>query len=86
MKKKNRNKYLERLLYDYQYTKNKTLNYDLFQMMSIAFLKENNETLTTLKVNNELRQELFLFINELLSETKPSISNLIKQFNQLEDY
>lgn len=77
-----RNKFLESLLYDYQYNKKTPLDYDLFQIMSIAFLKENNETLTTLKVNNEFRQELFFFVNELLEETKPNISNLINQFNK----
>ena len=50
-------------------------------MIDSAFLKENNETLSTLKVNKEFRQELFYFVNDLLQETKLDISNLVKQYN-----
>ncbi len=79
-----RNKFLENILYDYQYNKKYKVNYDLFQIMSIAFLKENNETLTTLRVNNEFKQELFYFVNELMEESNPDINNLIKQYNKSE--
>ena len=78
----NRNKFLEGLLYDYKSVKTqKKVSYELFQIMSIAFLKENNETISTLKVNREFRQELFYFINDLLQETNVDISNLVKQYN-----
>ena len=77
-----RNKFLEGLLYDYKSAKTQNrISYELFQIMSIAFLKENNETLSTLKVNKEFRQELFYFVNDLLQETKLDISNLVKQYN-----
>ena len=77
-----RNKFLEGLLYDYKSVKTqKKVSYELFQIMSIAFLKENNETISTLKVNREFRQELFYFINDLLQETNVDISNLVKQYN-----
>ena len=77
-----RNKFLEALLYDYKSLKTQNkISYQLFQIMSIAFLKENNETLSTLNVNKEFRQELFYFVNDLLQETKLDISNLVKQYN-----
>ncbi len=79
-----RNKYLESLLYDYKkYKTQNKISYELFQIMSLAFLKENNETLTTLKVNREFRQELFYFVNDLLSETNLEISSLVKQYNEM---
>jgi hypothetical protein len=81
-----RNKFLEDLIYDYQYNKKKKINYELFQIISIAFLKENNETLDTLKVNREFKQELFNFVTELMEETNPSINNLVKQYSNLESF
>ena len=79
-----KNKFLETLLTDYQRYNQETsrdLSYDLFKIMSIAFLKENNETLTTLRVNKEFKQELFSFVNELLQEKDREISCLVTQYN-----
>lgn len=92
-----KNKFLNNLLYDYISTSdsdsdnnndnnpthinNKAINYNLFEIVIIAFLKENNETLTTINVNNEFKQELFSFITEVLKEQKPEIQKLITQYN-----
>ena len=79
-----KNKALEHLLYNYNSNnKNTKLKYNLFEIMIISFLKENNETLTTLKVNREFRQELYIFIDELLSETNSEIKGLINQYNMV---
>ncbi len=79
-----KNVFLETLLTDYQRYNQGTssdLSYDLFKIMSIAFLKENNETLTTLRVNKEFKHELFSFVDELLKEKDSEISFLINQYN-----
>lgn len=77
-----KNKFLNSLLVDYK-NNNKyvAINYQFFQAIIIAFLKENNETVTTLKVNKEFRQELYIFINELLVTSNKEIVNLVKQYN-----
>ena len=77
-----KNQFLDSLLYDYTYNnKPVNINYALFQTIIIAFLKENNETLTTLKVNNEFKQELYIFINELLATSNKDIKNNINKYN-----
>ena len=57
------------------------VKYDLFEWITIAFLKENNEELTTLCVNNETREELFQFCHELIQSKDPEISEIIKKYS-----
>jgi hypothetical protein len=77
------NKYLESLLSDFKKNHpeiSSRVSYDLFHVVTVAFLKENNEGLTTIKVNTESRDELFAFVSETLrEETFAPIVDLVEQ-------
>lgn len=78
------NKYLESLLDRYISVypdQSKNITYDLFHVVTVAFLKENNEGLTTIRVNDEFRDELFLFVSETLSES--NCSQIVGLVNQM---
>ena len=76
-----KNKYLVNVLDEYNSISTKKINYKLLEIISISFLKENNETLTTLKVNNEFKQELCSFIKEILNSKDENINNIINNYN-----
>jgi hypothetical protein len=77
------NRILEKLLkiYKNNYPKTTDINYILFKVITIAFLKENNEELVSLCENNEIRIELFMFINQILKEDKEEIKSIINIIN-----
>ena len=64
-KSKSNNPDLETILA--YYNKNckspKSLRYPLFQAVTLAFLKENNEEIKTIIENTETRDELFHFVD-----------------------
>ena len=72
------NRILEKLLkiYKNNYPKTTDINYILFKVITIAFLKENNEELVSLCENNEIRIELFMFINQILKEDKEEVKSI----------
>ena len=56
MNNKHVNKYLESLLQEFkQEFPQKPITYNFFHVATVAFLKENNEGLTTVRVNKEFR-------------------------------
>ena len=77
------NRILEKLLkiYKNNYPKTTDINYILFKVITIAFLKENNEELVSLCENNEIRIELFMFINQILKEDKEEVKSIINTIN-----
>ena len=77
------NRILEKLLkiYKNNYPKTTDINYILFKVITIAFLKENNEELVSLCENNEIRIELFMFINQILKEDKEEVKSIINIIN-----
>ena len=54
--------------------------YDVFKLISIAFLKENNEVIGTLHINEEFRDELFNFVDSLTHSSDTNIDTLLKQY------
>ena len=65
------NKYLESLMDNFkeQFPSLKNdITYNLFHVATVAFLKENNEGLTTVRVNDEFRDELLSFVAETIQE------------------
>lgn len=54
------------------------VSYSVFKLASIAFLKENNEVLPTLHTNEEFRDELFHFIQEVQESNK--MNSLVTQY------
>lgn len=77
------NRILEKLLkiFKNNYPKTTDINYILFKVITIAFLKENNEELVSLCENNEIRIELFMFINQILKEDKEEVKSIINIIN-----
>ena len=76
-----RNKQLLKILQLYKQNKlNYDINYNLFNLITIAFLKENNETIEILLINKETRDELYSFVDDVLKKKTSMISNLIDQY------
>ena len=73
------NKSLKKLLTDLELS----ISYDFLYLICLAFLKENNETLKTLQLNNEFKIELHNYIKFLLKDNNPQICNIIRQYNKL---
>ena len=77
-----KNKFLELVLENYNKSTGNNLNYPLFNIIVIAFLKENNEDIDTIKNNKEFHDELFLFVNHILKENDMEIQPIIQQYNK----
>ena len=77
------NRYLESLMDTFKEqfpTLSKDITYNLFHVATVAFLKENNEGLTTVRVNDEFRDELLSFVAETMQEREYSpIVSLVDQ-------
>ena len=81
-KSKQTNSDLEKILACFNENQNtsKSLRYPLFQAVTLAFLKENNEEIKTIIENTETRDELFLFCKYVLNSKQPDILNVISSF------
>ena len=77
----NNNKSLSAILNKYQKEYTSSIQYPLFNIIVLAFLKENNETLDTLEINNEFRQELFLFTQHIICQKDTTLKHILKQYN-----
>jgi hypothetical protein len=53
--------------------------YDLFKLVSIAYLKENNEVVGTLVTNEEFRDELFNFVEDIYKSD--TLRPLVNQYS-----
>lgn len=83
------NSYLESLMENFkqQFPEiGKSISYNLFHVATVAFLKENNEGLTTVRVNDEFRDELLSFVAETMQEKEYGpIVDLVKQMKNKDD-
>ena len=75
------NQSLSLILKDYNKINNTNIQYSLCNIIVIAFLKENNETLETLEINKEFKDELFIFISDIINTHDSNLSLLLKQYN-----
>jgi len=76
------NKILESVLENYNKVSNNNIHYSLFNIIVIAFLKENNEDVDTIQNNKEFHDELLLFVNHILEENDIGLQDIIKQYNK----
>lgn len=76
------NKILESVLENYNKVSNNNIHYSLFNIIVIAFLKENNEDVDTIQNNKEFHDELLLFVNYILEENDIGLQDIIKQYNK----
>ena len=74
------NKLLQKILTDL----NLDISYDFLYLVCFAFLKENNETLKTLQLNQEFKLEFKNYIKQLLNDTNPNIRQIINNYNKLD--
>jgi len=76
------NRHIKRLIEVYHSgsgTDRPTVPYDMFKLASIAYLKENNEVVGTLATNEEFRDELFNFIEDIYKSDQ--LKTLVKQYS-----
>ena len=74
------NIHIKRLIEVYHSGKDRpTVPYDMFKLASIAYLKENNEVVGTLAANEEFRDELFNFIEDIYKSDQ--LKTLVKQYS-----
>ncbi len=72
------------LLFYKKYNKSSTsLQYPLFQAITLAFLKENNEEIKTIMENTETRDELLEFCKYVLNSQQPNILNIRSNLNNI---
>jgi hypothetical protein len=74
------NKLLQKILTEL----NLDISYDFLYIVCFAFLKENNETLKTLQLNEEFKLEFKSYVKQLLKDSNPDICQLIKTYNKLD--
>ena len=77
------NKTLVNILKQYIKIYKRDINYPLFNIIVLAFLKENNESLETLEINKECCQELYSFIEYILINKHDKLNNIIFQYNKV---
>ena len=76
------NKILESVLENYNKVSNNNIHYSLFNIIVIAFLKENNEDVDTIQNNKEFHDELLSFVNYILEKNDIGLQDIIKQYNK----